>query len=177
MYSKNTYSNIDITKLLCAIMVVIIHCKPLLPYSYTANVLTAEGICRIAVPFFFMASGFLLQNKLNHTSSHDVVFIKYFKRIGKLYLIWSFIYWGVQLIFWIKDGAFSTNFIFDQVRLFLCEGSYYHFWYLLSTLYALPIVYLLYKRKKRLRNLFVLFYGVVVVYNFHTVGCLDMIHQ
>ena len=76
--TQTHFDILDIMKWLCAWMVVIIHTIPLKPYSLIADVYTAQGICRLAVPLFFAASSFLLlrklptENKQTNKSSSDI---------------------------------------------------------------------------------------------------------
>ena len=62
-HSVPEYDAIDLMKFFGALMVVIIHTKPFQPYSNLLNVYTAEGVCRVAVPFFFSVSGLFLCQK------------------------------------------------------------------------------------------------------------------
>ncbi len=63
LQSKN-YNGIDLVKLLCSLMVITIHIRPfhpdLFPWAGTMNILFQQCLCRIAVPFYFTATGFLL---------------------------------------------------------------------------------------------------------------------
>ena len=66
---KKTYNGIDLIKFICAFLVCAIHITPIqgLDSKYLGyiNYALQNGICRIAVPFFFCASGFLLFNKID----------------------------------------------------------------------------------------------------------------
>lgn len=144
------YDTLDAWKWLCALMVVVIHCKPLQPYSDLLNVLTAEGICRVAVPFFFCTSGLLLCGKLSaHPSDAQArqrICRKAWLGNMKLYLTWSALYWIFFLPEWYTSGRLSWGHMLDQLRLMLIDtGSCYHFWYMVALLYALPLMPLLCK--------------------------------
>ena len=58
------YYGIDIIKFLCSFLVIMIHVAPfsteILPNADSMNFYLRNCICRIAVPFYFTASGFLL---------------------------------------------------------------------------------------------------------------------
>ena len=62
------FNGIDLVKFFCAILVFIIHISPVQnPISeFSKNVLYGlkHGLCRIAVPFYFVCSGFFLFNKM-----------------------------------------------------------------------------------------------------------------
>lgn len=96
------YDSLDIAKLICSLMVVIIHTKPLQPYSDALNVYTAESICRIAVPFFFVASGLLLYTKLialspESQSNRRKLCLTQVAKNASLYLRWSVLYFFINL--------------------------------------------------------------------------------
>lgn len=135
------YDAIDLMKWICSLLVVVIHTTPLKPYSYIADVVSAQGICRIAVPFFFSASGFFLFSKMRLCMAENINIVKkYCSRLMRIYCIWSIIYLPLQ----IKVGniALDQQFIwlYRYMQKFLMEASIYHLWYLLATVYAVPIV-------------------------------------
>ena len=67
---KTNYNAIDLGKFICAILVVTIHVKPFGANGSEVftflNLFLKQYIARIAVPFFFITSGFLLFRKTNH---------------------------------------------------------------------------------------------------------------
>jgi len=132
---------VDLMKYLCSLMVVVIHCKPLLPYSEFWNVMTAEGVCRIAVPFFFAVSGVFLNRKLSRhhnecdSNARVKVCVSYSLKNTKLYLSWSVVYIVLRATLnWPVDRTFVA----EQCRLLIFDASHYHFWYLLALIYAAP---------------------------------------
>ena len=140
---------IDITKFICSLMVVVIHTKPLLPYSVMWNVYTAEGLCRIAVPFFFVVSGMFLFRKLSMIQNGDRksewdICLHQIGKNGRLYLLWSILYFGIDLV---KSGI-SWEILAEKLRLLLCDASCYHFWYLLALIYAIPLLCLICRWKR-----------------------------
>lgn len=133
--ARTNYDALDVMKWICSILVVIIHCKPFQPYSDLLNVLTAEGICRIAVPFFYCTSGLLLAEKLTDRTACKKALMSNLR----LYVLWSVPYFLIGL---------ANNSLADQLRYTVIDGgSYYHFWYLLAMLYALPLMPFLAHRK------------------------------
>ncbi|MBQ6686626.1 MAG: acyltransferase family protein, partial [Firmicutes bacterium] len=57
------YASIDAARFFCALLVVAIHVRPLETYTELGNFLLDKGLCRIAVPFFFLVSGFFWARK------------------------------------------------------------------------------------------------------------------
>ena len=91
------YDIFDIVKWIGSLMVIVIHTRPLRPYSLLADVYTAQGLCRIAVPLFFMVTSFLLYSKATDEKANKIswkLFSSYFKKTLRLYLcgLWSITY-------------------------------------------------------------------------------------
>lgn len=95
----------------------------------------------MAVPFFFISSGYFLNNK---NSQRQI------KKIAKMYIVWSILYLPLDLYKWGKDGVAFWKWCLIYLRNFLLIGEHYnswHLWYLLGLLWALFFVAFLRKRK------------------------------
>lgn len=139
------YDVLDVTKWICSWMVVVIHTTPLKPYSQIADVITAQGICRIAVPFFFAVSAFLLFHKMGVNQERDTLRINnYCRRIFLIYSIWSVVYFVFLVVLGYEVPTWDLAWVWECIRKFFLEASIYHLWYLLATLYAVPILYYIY---------------------------------
>ena len=88
-HSEN-YNAIDLVKFLCAIMVFTIHFPPFAVENSTAkqmlNFLLQNCLCRLAVPFYFIVSGFFLFRKmsfdnLNFKTIKNYCFKMYYKSV------------------------------------------------------------------------------------------------
>ena len=135
-----TFHSLDLAKFIAALLVVLIHTAPLGPYSAVANFYTRDVLARIAVPLFFAISGFFFDRRATPG--------KTFWRIARLYLGWSAVYLLLQLPQWYRAGWWGPHVILDYGLALVFQGSYYHLWYLLATLYAIVPLYLLVKRAK-----------------------------
>jgi len=97
------YNGIDIVKFLCAILVFAIHIPPigtsiggtLSTTNTQLNFILQSCVCRIAVPFFFVCSGFFLFQKME-PNIIDINRIKnYCFKMLRLLGIWSvLLFWG-----------------------------------------------------------------------------------
>ena len=59
--SKNkSYTGVDYFRLISAYLIIAIHTSPLTSVSATGDFIFTRIVARIAVPFFFMTSGFFL---------------------------------------------------------------------------------------------------------------------
>lgn len=141
------YDILDVAKFICAWMVVVIHTTPLKPYSQIADLLTAQGVCRIAVPCFFAISAYLLFGRFTENHRENTAKIKcYCKRILVLYVIWSVVYTLGYCIVRFNHISLGVPFVMERIRLWILEASWYHLWYLLATVYAVPVMYMVYLR-------------------------------
>lgn len=106
-------------------------------------------ICRLAVPFFAVCTGYYLGGKLSFadrlekSDKNRKIFLHQWKKIFVLYFIWSCLYLVFSIPFWIEIGWFSPMAFVDYAVAALTSGSHYHLWYLVDLLYTLPLVYLL----------------------------------
>lgn len=122
--------NIDLLKLLFAILVVGIHTEPFGNYIWLDR---AYGIVtRLCVPFFFtISSYFFFLNKVSVT--------KYLKKITKIYIVWSLIYLPFDI------GQLSSMKVLDVLKRFFWYGNEHALWYLYGTVIATAIVYGLFR--------------------------------
>lgn len=74
------YNMLNIVKLICAVLVVMIHTSALKSLSEDLWVGTSLAICRVAVPFFFIVSGFFFYNSKSGDKRKNKI-----TKTGKLY--------------------------------------------------------------------------------------------
>lgn len=103
----NKYASIDIAKFFLSLLVVAIHEMPFVSYSRVVNAFFVNEICRIAVPLFFLSTGFFLAKKGFETK----VIRGYIKKILKMYIVWS----GIYFIVVIVTKGFETYTIIDYL--------------------------------------------------------------
>lgn len=148
--TKHNYTSFDIAKLFCALLVIVIHTSPLAGCSAIADFYLTKVLAGIAVPLFFAMSGYLFfgklileDGKIKRCVENRSRLRNYLKRIGILYLTWSAVYLLYQLPQWHASGWWGLYVIKDYLVSFLLSGSYYHLWYLLALIYAVPLLYFL----------------------------------
>ena len=131
MMGKKKYGAIDIAKYVSALLVVCIHTFPFYEVSVRLNAYWIQTVCRLAVPFFFVSSGFFFFRKWdkNHPEANQEALSRYEKRLGKIYLIWTIIYLPYTIWDYTRAG-FRFYHIFAYLRDLLLNGSYYHLWFL-----------------------------------------------
>ena len=152
MKQKSVMGGLDIAKFLGALLIVSIHTRPLLVCGKEMDYYSSDVFCRIAVAFFFMCSGYFTFTKIQYDNNGKIEnsnknrkqLIKSEIRIITLYIMWSIIYFIVELLQWmsVKEISFIHFLIAFGISFFI-YGSYYHFWYMLALIYGIPIIYYL----------------------------------
>ena len=147
---------IDIMKLCMAMIVIAIHTNPeiIIGNDYCREAI--NSIYKVAVPYFFMASGFLLFRKIQFpliTIEDKSRVRKYIVKIARMYLVWTLLYLPFTIWGFIKDGIPFLKSVFIFIRNVLFVGENYcswPLWYLLALLVAVLILYLFSSLKLKL---------------------------
>lgn len=115
---QKTYYGIDLIKFICSLLVVTIHVPALLSFNKWLNYGVQNYLARLAVPFFFTASGFFLFRKTEPDRFSLDPSFRFAKKILRLYGTW------IALLF---------------------VGGAEHLWYLVAVVVAVLLVsFLLY---------------------------------
>ncbi|MBR5288597.1 MAG: acyltransferase family protein [Clostridia bacterium] len=137
---------IDLCKLIMAVFVIAIHTHPLENCKNQSVLAFYDMIVSMAVPFFFLSSGYFLGSKVrlvseaNEKTAHA---FKYFCKIARMYVVWTIIYLPLAVYSALKNDKSVLHDIALYIRNFFFIGEQYnswHLWYLLSTVYALILV-------------------------------------
>ncbi|MDE5967384.1 MAG: acyltransferase [Lachnospiraceae bacterium] len=142
--NKVCYRGIDVMKFIMALFVVVLHTHPFVDVNDTLSFLTADIMGRVAVPFFFAATGFLLEKQIGQQKEKREIIAPYIRKLLILYCIWTVVY--LPIIIYEKIIASDTSLTYDVfaiARDFFFAGSYAHLWYLPATAVGLVIVYVL----------------------------------
>lgn len=147
---KNFFYGIDVFKLLCAVLIVCIHTAPLESLSTRANSLLVNCFCRVAVPFFFVSSGFLVFKKVQIGQNFGFSPIwKYVKKILWLYLFWSAVYFPFTAarIYRNRGTGAALSIFLDWLKNMVFSAGYGFLWYLPATAAAVLAVGFLLKKR------------------------------
>ncbi|MBR4026765.1 MAG: acyltransferase family protein [Lachnospiraceae bacterium] len=149
---KKKYNSIDVVKFIMAIAVIAIHTCPLVNCNNKNTLTIYNNIVNMAVPFFFLASGYLLSIKLSFPYNlNDMLIIKNFLyKIIKMYLCWMIIYTPLAIYHFISDNSSIIKAVLMYIRGLLFIGEQYNswqLWYLLSTIYTIILIIILIKNK------------------------------
>ena len=159
MENKVCYQGIDIMKFIMALFVVVLHTHPFIDGNDMLNFLTADVAGRISVPFFFSATGFLLEKQIERQKGAGRGIIgPYIRKVLILYGIWTAVY--LPAILYDKIIVSDTSLAYDLfaiVRDFFFVGSYAHLWYLPAAAVGVILVYALRKYAGERGCAFILF--------------------
>lgn len=147
---KELYNSIDVMKFILAFFVVAIHTDPLRFMKGAFIYKLYWSIINIAVPIFFMSTGYLLTKGIDEKDLNFKL-NKYLRKIVKLYIVWNIVYFPLAIYEYIIKKFSALHSIVDYLRGFFLVGQHYNswiLWYLLSTIYA--IVYILICQKAKL---------------------------
>ena len=135
-----------------AVFVVAIHTHPGISIGKNADFYITDVLTKIAVPYFFVTSGFFIGRKLSFNEdgtlySSNILYVKhYLRRILLLYIIWSVFYGCVELYEWLLTPSCERisilSFFVSCGMSFLFVGTYYHMWYLQSMILAVIALFL-----------------------------------
>ncbi len=119
------YKGIDGFRLAAAVMVVAIHTAPFSVWSDTMNALLTCCAFRVAVPFFFMATGFFVFGPVLAGEEKGRERVKRFEwKHLRLYLSAILLYLPVN----VYAGSLPAN-PGEAVKMLLFDGTFYHLWY------------------------------------------------
>ena len=133
-------ASIDLSKYILSLMVVAIHVAPARGFWYELMI----PVLRLAVPLFFMISGYLLfvrMKELDHDKQNEAL-MKYLFRILKLYLAWLILLFPVTV--WnrkyFSEGIFAG--LKKILKGFVFGSTFPASWYLMALIIGTALVYI-----------------------------------
>ena len=138
MSSSRTYKGIEIFRVVAAFLVVAIHTSPLASYSGTADFVFTRVIARVAVPFFFMVTGYFVLSKGTGVR-------RFLKKTAIIYAASAALYLPIN----VYAGHLRGWGLLDLVQQVLFEGTFYHLWYLPAALLCAWLTSQLMRRTSR----------------------------
>ena len=134
--TKRNYDTIDIMKLVLSLMVVAIHISPFGSlHGYIVP------LCRIAVPLFFITSGYFLFGKTQNKSSGEQIEIiqKFVSRNLKLYGQWFLILLPINY----REYGYLGMGALKLIQAFFFGGLFPASWYIMALIIGALIVFCL----------------------------------
>lgn len=151
---------IDYIKFFAILAVVIIHT---FPGNDQLGYFVLDNLSRFAVPFFFVASGYLFSLKVSDNPQSFAYFKKYVVKILKIYVSWLIFYAGYDVVRILLAGGdlkaelsgYKENLTVLNLLYYGQGTSGYQLWFVISLVWSIFILYLFY-RLKRVRLLLVI---------------------
>lgn len=135
MTKNQSYTGIDRFRLAAAMLIVAIHTSPLASFSETADFILTRIIARVAVPFFFMTSGFFLISRYSDQGKELRAFEK---KTAVIY--------GIAMALYVPLNIYSGYFEMDDllpniIKDIVFDGTLYHLWYLPASMLGAAIAW------------------------------------
>lgn len=134
---KEEWIAIDYFKIMCALLIVSIHYPIFASIDVGFSHYFNHVICRLAVPFFFISSGFFAAGKIDGKG-----ICKYLKHVMLLYLVYNVLYIP-QSFYHVSLEMVDKQLIIDTVKQFILVGGYMHLWYLIALGFAIAALKLM----------------------------------
>jgi len=162
METKNTkyYGMIDVLRLVFAIMVVSIHTMAFQSINENLRIATSMGIARLAVPFFFVVTGYFLYDRINLENEPKSTL----KRLLILYVSWVLI--EAITLFPRVIGSFISMGPIFCIKYLLIIGVTGSLWYISSLIITIFIISPVLKKDK----IFLLLFIGFILYIFGMTG-------
>ncbi len=169
MIRRENYNFINFTRFICSILVIGIHTSPLQGIEPNLNYFTRSILFRLAVPFFFINSGYFLADKLFCSDKKYVkeYVRKYILEILNIYIFWTIVYTLLNFRIYFGDGNLLKNIILFIAR-FLFKGAYIQLWYLPALCVSVYLIYMILDK----HNIYILFIYSIGFYIFALFGDL-----
>ena len=114
--NKKTISSIDLGKFIACLFIVLLHCHVIDYASNWTGFAFTTVLLRIAVPFFFVTSGFFLGTKIGKGNDIKTTIYGYCKRLLFPLVIFSIINIAQRLYIFYCDGETFSKSLFKVIR-------------------------------------------------------------
>lgn len=137
MAKNKGYVGIDYFRVVAAFLIVAIHTSPFASVSGTGGFIFTRIIARVAVPFFFMTSGFFL---ISRYACNTKKLWAFEKRTAIIY--------GVAILIYIPINFYNGYFRMDNllpnvIKDLIFDSTLYHLWYLPASMTGAVIAWYL----------------------------------
>ena len=122
--SRKSFGGLDLFRFLAAFLVISIHVSPLSSLSSGADFFLTRILARLAVPFFFLVTGYFVLGR-NTDGLRSARVRRFLLKTGLLYLFSIVLY----LPFGLYAGHYEKLTAGVLLRMLLFDGTFYHLWY------------------------------------------------
>lgn len=144
MQTNKKYGGLDVFRMAAAFLVVAIHTSPLSSFSGEADFFLTRILARLAVPFFFLVTGYFILGRpfagQHHAPGLHAV-SGYLKKVLLLY--------GAAILIYFPIGMYAGHYkelsAAALLRMLVFDGTFYHLWYFPALILGLLLLCLLRK--------------------------------
>lgn len=143
------YNSIDILKFIASFFVVMIHISMFRDVNPYLELFITNGVARLAVPIFFLASAFFFYKKnLNLTCEEQKKsLLKYTKRMAILYASWFVISLPMTIYQrFIYNGKPLLENMLQFVKSFFLTSTFSGSWFLVSCIFSVWFLYFVFNK-------------------------------
>lgn len=145
--SPSRYYSLDLGKFVAAVLVIMIHTAPLSSFSRLGNAILIQIVCRLAVPFFFLCSGYFLRRKLEKSGTPAIQWSAIghcIRSLGSVYLVWT----AVWILCHLLSGADCFYPAAEWVQ-YIYPGIYQLLWFMPALLIGEIVLVLCFRPGRR----------------------------
>lgn len=154
MNREKGYTGIDFFRIIASLLIIAIHTSPLASFSDVGDFILTRVTARIAVPFFFMTSGYFLISRYCQSEEKLIHFVKHTALI-----------YGASILLYLPVNLYNGYFKMENpapniVRDIIFDGTLYHLWYLPASIMGAAAAWYLIRKtdyKKAFITAFILY--------------------
>ncbi len=155
---SSNYTLITIIQYIASVLIILVHCGRLFQQD-VLHFFIKSILCRTAVPFFLITTGYFFYEKSRKFSGY---YSQYTRRLLKQYLFWSVIYLPFAVSFLCQQNVPFVLFPLALAGAFSYIGTCYHLWYYPGLFAGLWIT----RKLSKFKHLFVPLSLLLLLYSF-----------
>lgn len=134
------YDAVNILRMVCAYLIIVIHTIAFRSLGDGVKYITSDFICRVSVPFFFIAAGYFFYVKANKEG-----YLKnYIIKLIKIYVVATIVYSIILIPFMYQ--AFIDGGLEFTLKVFFVNSISGTMWYFPSLIISIAFVYIFLKK-------------------------------
>lgn len=164
MEQKKQYIGLDVVKFILSILVAMRHIiQVFFTTESRGHLWIGSWLSNLAVPTFFIISGFFLFSKIEPGQKDTKVIKRYLLKIIKMYVIWSILYWPIDIYNWYHGSTPAGEAILYYIQSFFFASSIAQLWYLPALITATFLIWLGYTRGIKIWQLLIISFALFLV--------------
>lgn len=141
---------VDIFRVICAFLVIIGHTRLFMNINSNLDFFLTNVLLRIAVPFFFIVSGYFFYSNMKINNNY---YKGYIKKIIISYVPWQVIYVVLDLI--RNRNYINTRYIYESIKYSIFGGTESYLWFFSALIFSTLFITFFIK-KNRFKELIII---------------------